>query len=546
MYADVKGSVVGGKYLLLLQGNRYVPFGINESFDTVVGTVVTFFDQTSGTTGYTDNWEEGISGEWAFAGYAEETGTVTLTENTAVTAQGVIGGGVSGGAGEIVVTDIQTTGDARWWAGLSWPNQTLASTDVGLVSLTADIKGTANGGTIGDYMLRIEDANADWRAFHKTGDGSFQEVGGLLSDGAEGGLGDGLFDPTAGPFTVVVVFNNDAGNTWGTGGRLTVDNLYLTGGSIREVVGSVSFAGTVTDNTVFDTVGGVLSDGYSTFANVDEDFTDVSGTGGGTFFDSSSGSTGHTDGWDDGILDEEAFAGYWGDVAINGGASAEGLTAGGNDGGAGRIVVTDLDLGANPGGWWAGLMWPNQELPDLPDTEIYLWADVKGLAGTGGSYGQFHLRIEDADGDHLGMVETATFPPAFQTVGGPLSEFDEGNFPPNGDGTFHWDHGPFKVIVAFYNEAATWGSGGTLIVDNVSLTAPSFGAGADSFSAVVAFADEVDTWDTGGTLTVDNLRVLDSAAPIPTVSEWGLCAMVLLLLAAGTVVFRRCRAYARG
>ena len=92
------------------------------------------------------------------------------------------------------------------------------------------IIGLANiprGQTPGTYALRLEDQEFDWIAFEQTANGFWQEIGGPLSAGTEGGFGDGAFNPEAGPFKVVVVFEN---STWGTGGTLYVDDLFFTGG----------------------------------------------------------------------------------------------------------------------------------------------------------------------------------------------------------------------------------------------------------------------------------------------------------------------------
>ena len=209
-----------------------------------------------------------------------------------------------------------------------------------------------------------------------------------------------------------------------------------------------------------------------------------------------------TSGWDELLEDEAAFAGFWGDVTVSGGTSAwASVTGGVNNGPAAQLAVEDIVVNS-VGGWWSGLMWQNQVLPLRPRDEIFLYADIKGLIGTGGKLGKVHVRVEDAEGDYLGFVVTAT--DEFQAVGGPLSQATEGTF--IGDGTFHPDHPPHTVAIAFYEEWDTWGSGGTIIADNVFMTPADFGTGGTDFSAVVAFADEMESWGASGSLTVDNLR----------------------------------------
>lgn len=454
--ADVKVSVPGAAYQLRIEADKYVPYGLDEGFSTVTGIGGEGpFLGPGGIEGWHPNWDTGIDGEAAFAGVSGDRAEVW----GGVTARGIMGGGMGGGpAGQLIVDAVSYGSGSSWYAGLLWMNQVLPTTDLTQVYLTANIKGTANGSLgeeLGDYMLRIEDSGQDWLAFHMSANRSFQSVGGPLSSGIPGGWGDGMFDPNAGPFSVVVVFDNDTAHTWGFGGRLTVDDLFLTGGEERQVVGSVAISGKSNGEPGFHSLGGVVSDGMSTFVNVDEDFKAATGTGGGTFFDAPSGPNGWTPGWDDGLEREAAFAGYWGSVTVNGGAAARAITSGGYGGGpAGELEVWDIVVDGT-GGWWAGLMWQEQTLPDLPLHQIVLRAKVKGVRGSdpGDTLGKFHVRVEDADGDHRGFVVQATG--GWQSISGTLLQATEGTF--IGDGTFHTDHSPHTVVVAFYEEWDTWG-----------------------------------------------------------------------------------------
>jgi len=526
--ADILGSDSGGAYQLRLEGYRLVPFGLNENFDNVQGSAGhTFFNSASGPTGWMENWDEGISGEEAFAGF-NGGGTV----NGGVMALGVTDGGVGGsGAGQLIVTDLAPSPGGSWYAGLAWPGQMLPTTDLTQVNLTATIKGEINGGTLGDYMLRIEDADIDFLAFKMTANGEFQEVGGPLSDAIEDGVGtptgDGLFDPTRGPLSVVVVFDNDLSDTWGSGGKITVDNLELTGGETGVLLGAVSFDG-VADGSAFQTLGGALSTGNSTFVNVSEDFAGVVGPGpsGGVFFDATSGFEGYIDNWDDGIKGEAAFAGIAGLITVNGDARALGTPTGGAGGTAGgRLRITGLNavVGCDDyNDWWGGLSWAQQHMPDGALADISLIANVKGSAVSGGTAGNFTLRIEDSDLDYLSFTLPSNG--QFRTIGGALSNALPGaGFGPNSDGVFDRTHGPFTVVVAFDNPCAGWGPGGQLDVDNLTLTQAAFGTGVDTWSVAVSFADEMLSWGPGGTLTVDNLGLTEfiPLAPDPLVAVDG-------------------------
>ena len=74
-----------------------------------------------------------------------------------------------------------------WFAGLSWANQGLASNDLSSVMLMANIRGqTESGGGLGEYELRIEDAEGDRLFFCGTATGGWQSVGGPLSSATEG------------------------------------------------------------------------------------------------------------------------------------------------------------------------------------------------------------------------------------------------------------------------------------------------------------------------------------------------------------------------
>jgi hypothetical protein len=296
-----------------------------------------------------------------------------------------------------------------------------------------------------------------------------------------------------------VAFRNET-TTWQYGGGLTVDNLYLTPVTTRTQLGALSFSGAA--NGSFQNVGGLLAWATSTFpGDLDESFDTVTGVGGGPFLLPGQ-SNGATDGWDTGIVRENAFAGTWGDAVVVGSASAQGCTTCGFNGtGGGQIVVNDIQ--PNAGGWWAGLDWPGYAVDTRDLSLIYLTADVRGTvdAGAGQTLGPYQLRIEDDGNDYLAFNATATG--AWQSIGGPLSTATLGTIS-GGDGIFNLYAASYTVTLVFSGNATDWGRGGTLTIDNVYLTGINF-SDADSYTVTLTYANEVNTWGTSGTLTIDNL-----------------------------------------
>ncbi len=125
--------------------------------------------------------------------------------------------------------------------------------------------------------------------------------------------------------------------------------------------------------------------------------------------------------------------------------------------GPGAVLVDDLSLSLVSG--------PQPVQP----SNFELLADISGLADVGGEMlGNVQLRIEDADGDRIQFDATATG--AFQTIGGPLdtgTEADGMGVPT--PGAFNILSPFFRVVVAFGDDGS-WGSGGTINVDNLTLT----------------------------------------------------------------------------
>ena len=511
--ADVKGSVLNGSYDVRLEAFRIVPGGgINENFDTVTGVGGGMFLAPGGTQGSDTNWDTGIEGEQAFAG---TWGGATVFGGA--TAQGTTTGGVGGGgAGMIAVDEISYTPSSGWYGVLAWPNQTLASTDLSQVVLTADIRGTfgGSGQAAGLYQLRIEDPQGDYLAFQAVADGTWQALGGPLSNADTNGMlagGDGTFNTNAASYTVAVAFDSAGG--WNWGGTLYVDNLFLTQGAPQlQQVGTISFPGTA--NGSFQSVGGLLSTGDSTFQGE-----------GGEFWAANGRTTVGGLPWDAGITGEYAFAGTWtcGSPPTMDTITAQGCTSCGmGGGGGGKLIVTGLQYGTC-GGWWAGVNWPGLSLDLSNLSAVSLTANVKG---EGVTLSGITLRIEDPNIDFIAFDQAANG--AWQTIGGPLNTGVQGGTGDPGTGSdYLFDPNAAShsvvIIISGYNAGQTWPNGATITFDNVTLTvggttivlAESFQTvigprpgqlvGVDAYTVTIAMQDGKETWGTAGTLTVDNL-----------------------------------------
>lgn len=371
--------------------------------------------------------------------------------------------------------------------------------DLANFSLTAAIKGTANAGAgevLGNYQLRIEDADGDRLIFHGLATSGYQTIGGLLSTAVEadstGTPASNVFDASSSSFRVVVAFDNDAATPWGTGGKINVDNLLLSN-SISS--GSAWYAGLfwdelsaeITDPSQWilsaDILGGTVGGAYELRleafklieAGLNQDFETATGVGGDILLDGpgiDGGQTfGFTTNYDEGITGAGAFGGVFGliDTQFGPVIAAEATTTDGNPGKAGQIRVENMVVG--PGaGWFAGLDFGGQALASQDLSQVILTADIRGtIPMSGGFYGDYELRIEDAQGDRLyfPMVADGTW----QSVGGPLSTALEGPaLSGSGDGNFDLDSPSYTVVVSFINPELTWFFGGILTVDNLYLT----------------------------------------------------------------------------
>ena len=371
-------------------------------------------------------------------------------------------------------------------------------------SLTAAVKGTANGGAgemLGNFQLRIEDADGDRLIFHGLANSGFQPIGGQLSTAVEadanGTPTPGAFDPNSPGFTVVIAFDNDAAMPWGTGGKLTVDNLVLSN-SLSD--GSAWFAGlfwdqltaTITDPSTWtltaDVLGGTIGGNYALRleafkllqSGIDESFETATGVGGDILLDGPAidgGATfGFTNNYDEGLTEGGAFGGVFGliDTQLGPIIAAEAITSGGNPGKAARIRVENMVVGPG-GGWFAGLDWGGQLLASTDLSQVTLMAEIRGTVPmSGGFLGDYELRLEDSEGDRLYFPMTATG--GWQIVGGPLSGAVEGPaLDGTGDGNFDLDSPNYTIVVSFINPESTWFFGGILDVDNLMITPATVG-----------------------------------------------------------------------
>ena len=439
-----------------------------------------------------------VNSPWGYssADYVHGELTATAPAET-TTARLVLITGNWGGAG----------GGAAYYDDVTFRKNAASPVNLANYQLLADVKGTANTGAgeqLGNYQLRIEDADGDRLVFFRTANGNWQtNVGGLLSapddeQTAAGVSSNGVFDVDSAKYSVVLAFDNQPSNTWNAGGTLTVDNLVINN---TDPAGSAWYAGLFWNNLQIptgeasrlflsaDVLGTKAAGEYElrlecnvvNSSGINENFATVTGTGGGLFLDYDASTSGvrnsFTPDWDGGIAGEAAFGGLGGDMfqsyldvwTENAGFSARGCTDCGMSGGAGAELKVDGVIWGPGGSWYAGLQWGGQLLASTDLSQVVLSADIKGTEVAGGGLGAYELRIEDAQGDRMYFPVTANG--SWQHVGGALSTATEGGKAGGGgDGTFDLDSPSYTVVIAF-EDIAPWGFGGILAVDNLYLTA---------------------------------------------------------------------------
>jgi hypothetical protein len=511
LWADLKGTVPGGNYQVRAEAYRNVP-SLNESFSAVTGTgVTTQLVNPGGSSGQSGDWDNGLRNETAVAG---SSNVVVTSPNGGMWARGVTTGGNPGGAAVIEGHEIAINDStSNWWVQANFGYQMLASTNLANVTLTATMKGEWNSGLLeqaGRYQLRILDAAQDYIGFEVLANGSWQNVGGPLSTTnvlGKQGSGDGVFDPTNGPFTVAIYMKGTE-TDWNWGGKVTVDNLYITPAPqpYRQEVGRMWFNG-VADGT-FQRLGGALGDAGTTFPPV-----------GGVLavpvvYD-----------WDRGITGEGAFygtsSGALGPVSVQGCAGC-----GTNDTKGGRLDVT----GISTNWFWAGAVWRDVPISLTDLSRVRFTADLK--ATWGATTGPIVLRAEDGSSHNLEF--TCNADNQWHLVGGTLDTATAVGTP------FNQERGRYNFTIIVYTHTQTEDPNATVWFDNVKIEynhptngwqtvrletfencigpTPGFlndSGQPDSLAVAVSMEKGSATWGSGGTLTVDNV----SFAPIPQSSD---------------------------
>ncbi len=521
LLGDVKGSAAA-PYVLRLEAIDTRLAGIDDDYSGVLGDCGTgdpnscnLLFRVGGTgplVGPTSsaNFDSGIEGEAAFSG---TFGSVLPIGSAAgVTVSGLPAGGVDGGGSiEIAVAGISPSAGGGWFAGIDYPNQNLASGDLSTVTLSADVRGTPDplfGGPLGLYELRIEDAEGDRLAFQVVANGAWQSIGGTLDTAMElaaaDGGGDGVFDLDDDTYNVVIAFEGDPDpSDWVTGGVLEIDNLFLTGAEIEVELGQFVF--NEAGNTDFETVGGFLS-------GADAITLDFEGsTGGLNVIDLENGVPAglvpQNGEWDTGLANEGSFSG-------GGLVSANIETCASCGVGGGQAVRTVIEQSSTD--WFSGFFFTDIALDlsagagDNLDalSGITLTAEFNADPNSAMPRGDVELRIEDAQTDTIFIQLQATG--GWQTIGGSINATDWARGfadPGQQNGVFDYNQETYTITVAISNFTPNqWSGLIDVAVDNISYTGvPSLVTSPDSFTVTTTFADEASTWGTDGTLTVDNL-----------------------------------------
>lgn len=512
LWADVAGTQPGGAYQVRVEAYRIVP-ALNQNFSTVTGTgQVTQLVNAGGSSGSSSDWDSGLQDETAVAG--TKTCVVTVP-NGGIWARGVTTGGNPGGAAVIEAHEIsRNDSTSYWWVQANFGYQLLASTNLANVNLTATIKGTWSTSLLekaGHYELRILDADQDYIGFDVLANNTWQSVGGPLSNtnvSGAFGSGNGVFDPNKGPFTVAVYMKGTA-TSWDWGGKLTIDNLYITppAEGYELETGRLWFDG-IADGS-FQRIGGELGEAESTVPPV-----------GGVL------ASPVVYNWDRGITGEGAFYGTsygtLGPVSVQG---CEGCGTLGTKGGR-------LDVSGITGTWfWAGSVWRDVVISLTDLTRVRLTCDLKGTWGV--TPGPIILRAEDTQGHNLEFQCNADN--QWHAVGGTLNTATSVGTP------FNKNRGKYNFTIILYTHDQSYeDANATVWFDNFKLEyndptngwqtvifedfedcigpTPGFlddSGQPDGLRIGVGMEQGSATWGAGGALTADNL----SFAPIPTSSD---------------------------
>ncbi len=454
--------------------------GIQENFDTVAGDPPTTVLNGAGFNQVND-WDSGISGESAFAG---TSGNLTgLVEAFGLPAGGVAASGA--GAIDFMIDsfnvidydfdNVAAAGTTEIIAGLAGPDtfNFISEWDANLSNEFA-FGGTFGGATLngnmsvtpsltggnpdGQVSIDVNDVtvpmDAGWFAGLQFDIGAFPGATALANPGFE--------DSAIGP----------APSSWPSFGPgvNTTDVTPRSGAQCLALFEGVQFAGSGVTQTLPAIAGQVWDFGGFVRTNTGDS---IVGTENFVlfaieYFDANGTSLSNTEAQQ---INGSSMPAPLEDTWIDGGGiqvEAPPTTAemvvkviyvnlSGDAIGPGAVLVDDLSLTLVSG--------PQPVQP----SNFELLADISGLANAAGEMlGDVQLRIEDADGDRIQFDATATG--TFQTIGGSLDTGTEANSDgvPT-PGAFNILSPVFRVVVAF-GESDTWGTGGTINVDNLTLT----------------------------------------------------------------------------
>ncbi|MGD8453811.1 MAG: hypothetical protein PVJ57_18510 [Phycisphaerae bacterium] len=401
------GGTGAGQLAVLLDSLNMV----EEYLDSVTGTGGGAFlvgdGYTPNLSATTSDWDDGIEDESAFC--YMRSGAVL---NGDASAQGLTNGGLGGtGGGQIAVTDVTLNG-GNWYAGLAW-------------SIPVWPGGSGVLQNPG-FELGLWDTIAGWDVWCDTS-GSYPSV--LIV----------TTDPQAGSQDLKV---------WG---RASGMNSAGVAQELRAEPGQTWQLDCWSSHHAADGI-----DGTSNYAEMRIEFYDgISeeplATTAATVLDGSS----PLDTWIDNTpIQLTAPAGT---LTVR---AALQLVHPGSDGGAVFFDTVSFQVISGP--------------PAFDRSEYSLTADIKGDANTaeGEIYGHYQLRVEDADGDRLVFESPVVADGTWQAIGGTLDQAIEKNSSDvPATGVFDFDSETFRVMLLFDpTRAPTWGTGGSLIIDNLVLT----------------------------------------------------------------------------
>lgn len=178
-----------------------------------------------------------------------------------------------------------------------------------------------------------------------------------------------------GPFLI----GRSAGATlvdWDTGLSRETAFGFTTGLTLMDLSAAGLLAGGVDGSGA-----GQLSASNVRFDLIDENFFGATGTGGGVFgIGDPNLVSASAFGWDDGIVNEQAFFAVRNGAVLFGDVAASAVLNGGNPGAAGQLVVNDVDVAS--GDWFAGLSF---QIPGFPASAVSVLRNASFEEGEVGS-----------------------------------------------------------------------------------------------------------------------------------------------------------------